>query len=226
MQNNIITKISPCVRIFVLLILTVCLILAKSIYLILFITTLTLVLFVITNKTVNLYVKALKKMIILLLIFLVTYIIIFKQYSIVSIVVFAYKLLIIGILVKIFLLNIEFNSLHQGLYGFLLPIKKLNLNVEKISLDITLSLYFMKFLIKSKEKIKTAQIINGKKITNIKNFVLPSIIYSINKINCLQDNLKVKFYKLNYKKVNFSSKVVFILFVALFVACLFKEVVL
>lgn len=226
MSNNFITKISPSVRIAVLILLILSLLLANSIYLILFITTLTLILLIITNKKVNLYVKTLKKSSLLLLIFLVIYIIMFRQYNIVSIVVFSYKLILISILIKIFILNMDFSSIHEGLYGIFCLFKALKIDVEKVSLDVTLSFYFLKFLISSKENIKNRQLIMGRKILNVKNLILPSIVYSINQLEILQNNLKIKFYKINYKKITLTSKIMLVLFLTLFIICVLKEVVL
>lgn len=226
MSSNAITRISPSVRILILLILILSLLLARSLYLILFITTLTLILCIITGKKVNLYVKTLKKMSILLLIFLIIYIIIFRQYDIISIGVLLGKLIIVVVLIKILFLNMNFSDLHNGIYGVLKPLKRNNLDIEKFSLDIALSIYFINFLMESKDEIKKVQQMNGIKRINIKNFILPSVVYSINQLEKLQSNLKVKFYKLNYKNANIYSKLILILFVLLFIVCVYKEVVL
>lgn len=226
MSSNVITRISPSVRMLILIILILSLLLAKSIYLLLFIITLTLILCIITGKKVNLYVKALKKMSILLLIFIIIYIIIFRQYDIISICILLVKLIIVVVLFKILFLNMNFCDLHMGIYGILKPLKRYGFNIEKISLDITLSIYFINFLMESNCEIKKVQKINGIKKINVKNLILPSIIYSINQLDKLQSNLKVKFYKLNYKKANISSKIILILFILLFVICVYKEVVL
>lgn len=226
MSNNIITKISPSIRILILIILILILLLAKSIYLILFITTLALILLLITGKKVNLYVKTLKKMSIILLIFLIIYIIMFEQYSVIYNIVLLVKLIIIVLLVKILFLNMNFSSLHEGVYGILKFLKKYDVNVENLSLDITLSIYFIRFFMNSKDHIMKVQNINGIKKINMKNLIMPSIIYSINQLDKLQNNLKIKFYKLRYKKVNIYSKVILILFVLLFIVCIFKEVML
>ena len=226
MQSNIITRISPSARILVLMILILSLFLANSIYLILFITTLTLILFIITGKKVNLSVNTIKKVILFLLFFLIIYIIIFRQYNIVSNGILLGKMIIIVVLVQILFLNTSFSELHSGIYGILKPLKRRNFDIEKISLDVTLSIYFINFLMESKNEIKKFQQINGIKRRNIKNFVLPRIFYSINQLDNLQSDLKVKFYKLNYKKVNIFSKIILILFILLFSICIFKEVML
>ena len=226
MQNNIIGKITPSIRLIILLILIVSLLLAKSIYLILFITVLTLILFIITSKKVNIYVKFLKKTILLLLFFFLIYIIIFRQHDIINMIIILYKLIIIDMLIKIFLINIDFGSMHKALYGCLLPLKKSKINIEMFSLDLTLSIYFMKFLLESNDKIKVIQVLNGRNVKNIKNYLIPRFIYSINELEKLKENLKIKFYNLNYKQSNLSSKLLLVIFVVFFIVCVFKEVIL
>lgn len=226
MQNNIIGKITPSIRLIILLILIINLFLANSIYLISFITILILILFMITDKKVNVYVKFLKKTFLLLLFFFLIYIIIFRQYDILNIVIIIYKLVLADILIKIFLLNIDFRGIHQALYGCLLPLKKSKINIEIFSLDLTLSIYFVKFLLESNDKIKVIQEINGRNVKNIKNYLIPRFIYSINELEKLKENLKIKFYNLNYKKSNFCSKFLLVAFVIFFIVCVFKEVIL
>ena len=226
MQNNFIEKISPSIRIIILIILIISLFLAKSIYLILFITTLIFILLIITNKKVNIYVKFFKKTFLLLLFFFIIYIIIFRKYDIVSIVLIVYKLIASNLLINIFILNINFRSLHAGIYGCLLPLKRIKNNIEVFSFEIVLSIYFIKFLLESTDKIKCVQLINGKRKKNIKNYFIPSFICAINDLEKLQDSLKIKFYKLNYKKSDLKSKLILIFFIIFFVVCMFKEVIL
>ena len=226
MQNNLIVKISPSVRIIVLFILSLILLLAKSVYLILFITTLTFILVLITDKKVNLYVNTLKKVVIFLLIFLFGYIIVFRYYDFASILLLVYKLFIIALLFVVFILNIDFKSMHAGLYGIFKPLQKININSEKFSLDVTISIYIIKFLMTYKSAVKLFQTINGKNTINLRNFILPRFIYSINQLNVLQDSLKIKFYSLDYKKNDLKSNAVLILILMLLVICLFKEVIL
>ena len=225
MSNNFVDRISPSVRIYSLIFLSLTLFLAHSIYLILFITTLTFILFIITNEKVNKSVNTLKKILLLLLIFLLIYIIIFKEYDIISICIYIYKLSIIAVLIKILFLNMDFCNMHQGIYGIIKIFKRSKKNLEKFSLDFVISLYFIKYILESMTKIKQIQLSRGKKSFNIKNLFLPCILYSINKLEQLQSSLEMKFYKLNYKKVDFKSSIIFIFMLFIFVISVFKEVV-
>ncbi len=225
MQNNIIKKISPRVRLISLFILTTSLFMAKSIFLILLITTLTLILMLITGKKVNTYVNIIKKVAILLLFLLIVYIIIF-EYNIFKCLIFTYKLLIVTLLFAIFHFNTGFNQLHQAIYECLRSIEKMKINVEGISFDIVAALFFLKSLVNNKQNILETQKLYGKRQLNIKNYILPIFINSANELNELQYHLKTKFYKLSYKKSNMFSKFILIVFVILFILVVFKEVIL
>ena len=225
MQNNIINRISPTVRIICLVILSISLFMAKSIFLILFITTLTLILMLITQKKVNIYVNMIKKIAILLLFFLIVYIIMF-EYNTFNWLIFIYKLIIITLLFGVFYLNTSFEQLHQAIYGCLRPLEKMKINVEEFSFDIIIALFLMKSLTKNKQKILHIQKIYGKKQLNLRNYILPIFINSANQLNELQWHLKTKFYKLTYKENDVFSKFILILFVVLFIFVVFKEVIL
>lgn len=226
MLNSFFEEISPSIRMISLVLLILCVLLAKSIYLMIFITILTLILILIKGVKVNNYVNTLKNSVILLLILLGAYIIIFKEYNIFNVSLCLIKLVLMIVLIKILTVNIEFREIHKGLYGILLPVKKLNVNIEKISLDIVLSIYFIKFLFMSNQEIKYFQKINGKTRFNFRHKVFPRIIYSVNKLENLQNNLKIQFYQLNYAKINMRSIIILVLAIIFFIVCIIKEVIL
>lgn len=226
MQNNFITKISPIVRIFILIILILILLLAKSLYLILFITTLTLILFIKTDTKVNLYVKFFKRSFILLLIFIIEYIIIFGLNNLVSIILLLYKLLIIVGLVEIYLINTDFKGLHKGLHSLIYPLKKLNVNIEKVSYNMTIMFYFYKFICDSKAKVKGKQILFNKKSFSVKKYILPRIICALEDLENFENSLKINFYKLDNKKIDLKSKIILFIFIVIFIVSVFKEVIM
>lgn len=225
MRNNIINKISPTARLICLFILIICLFVAKSIFLILFITTLTVILMLITGKKVNIYVNIIKKLIILLLFLLIVYIIMF-EYNIFNLLIFACKLIIMTLLFAIFDFNTDFSQLHQAIYGCLKPLEKIKINVEKFSLDIVIALLFLKSLINNKQNILEIQNAHNKRQLTLKGYILPIIINSANELNDIQIHLKTKFYKLSYRKNNRFSNVILIIFAILFIFVIFKEVIL
>lgn len=226
MSNNFMKEISPSVRIISSILLTLSLLLANSIYLIIFITILTVILILLKEDKVNTYVNLLKKCIILLLIILVAYIIVFGEYNIFNAVIFLFKIIIILILIKIFILELEFRDLHHGIYGILIPIKIFGINIEKISFKLVVSIYFIKFLFNFNENIEMSQVLSSKRKFNLKNNFFPMIINCVNQLETLQDNLKIQLYRLNYKKSNVCSRIIFLLVVFFFIVCIFKEVIM
>lgn len=225
MQSNIISKITPKVRLICLFILSIGLLLAKSIFLVLFITTLTLILLIITRKRVNTYVNIIKKISILLLFFLFIYIIMF-EYNVFNWLIFAYKLIIVTLLFTVFYFNTCFSQLHQAIYGCLKFLEKIKINVESISFDIAITLVFLKSLITNKHMIEGIQKLYGKKQLNLKNYILPVFINATIETNEFECHLKTKFYKLSYRKNDSFSKFILIIFVTLFILMLFKEVII
>lgn len=225
MQNNVIGKISPVVRMLCLFILSVSLLLAKSIFLILFITTLILILMVITGKRVNLYVNIIKNSYILLLFLLIIYIIMF-EYNLFNWLIFVFKLIVITLSFSVFHLNTNFNQLHQAIYGFIKPLEKIKINAEGVSFDIVVALFFIKSLVDNKLKLLKKQEIYGKRKLNLKNYVLPIFINSANELNEFQLSLKAKFYKLKYKESDKFSKRILIVFITVFILVVMKEVIL
>jgi hypothetical protein len=76
MQNNVFDKINVSTQIIVLFLTILSLLMAKSLYYILFLTILLTILFIITNKSVKYYIETLKNVKFLLLFSLIAYIII------------------------------------------------------------------------------------------------------------------------------------------------------
>ena len=222
-QDNIIKKITPKERLLILLILIFCVMISKSIFLILFLTTLILILMIKTEKSVRYYVKALKKVSPLLLIYLVLYIIMLRRYSFLPNLILLYKLLLITILIEIYVLNIDFKEFNCGIYGILKPLERF-LNVEKLSHSLSLSIYYVKCLLDSFDNIKYSQIKNGKRVFNIKNYLLPIFMNSIEKLTSKDETLKMTFFRVDNKS-NIISKIFMVLFIIIFVVCIFKEVV-
>lgn len=225
MQPNeiVIKKISPLVRFLILVLLSICIVLSKSIYLVLFLTTLVIILTIVSFSTVNQYVKFIKNIFIVLLIFAFLYIITCSDYDVYTMIEFIYKEFLIITLVKLFDMNTTFNELHQAIFGILKTLKFLN--IEKASLNIALSIYLIKFYIDSKSVVQQLRRDGyGLKIPFWKIIPL-RISHSISEFEKFVFRLKLNFYKLRYKKSNVKSKLLLLVFIILFIICLFKEVI-
>lgn len=224
MQNSFINKITVSSRILILVLLICTLFIAKSIFLIISISILTLIISILTNKSVKLYFNSIKKSISWLLFIFIVYIIIYSSVS--NAFIFIYKLILSIVLIKGFLFTVNFNTLNSGIYKILKGFKKLKLDIESISYNITIYIYFLKYLFDSSDRIKKLQNINGKRKYGIKYFLMPRLLNSINEVNNLENSLKLKYYNINEEKINVRSILLLVVFIILFITALFKEVIL
>lgn len=224
MQNNFIEKINVSVRIVLLFILVISIFMAKSIFLILFITILTLIILILSNQSVKLCIETLKNNLVRLLFFSLMYIIIFR--NIYSSMIFVYKFILIILILKCFVVHINFNKLSNGIYSFLTFFCKKKIQIEKISYTISIYIFLIIYFLDSKSKIKVLQFNSGKIRYSIKNNWLPRLFMVMKDINILENNLKLKYFKITKEKNNFSSYVTLFLFIIFFIFVVFKEVVL
>lgn len=224
MQNSALKKLSPAAKLISLLSIIISILIAKSIYLMLLLTTFLIFICILTSEKVNIYVKFIKKILFLLLFITFIYILVLSRGNILSILVFIIKELLICIYIKVFELNINFFELHEAFYKLLLPFKKID--IATYSYDIAMSLYLINKWFESKEVIKERQIFYGKINYNFKNKFLPRIVYTFNQINILNLKLKISNYKVHSEKSSFKSKITIVLFILFLILCIYKEVFL
>lgn len=224
MQNNIFSKINVSTRILILLLLSLSIFIANSIYLIIFMSILSIILLILTNKSVKLYIFFLENVKTWLLFIFIAYIIIFR--NVLNSFIFIYKLMLIILIVKQFSLTVNFQSLTSGVKTLLKPLNKFNL--DKLSYDIVIFIYFINFYINSKKEIFTNYTLN-KKISyslSLKHNILPRLFLTISKINKLESSLRLKFCKIKFEKNNIKSNIILFAFLVLFIIVVFKEVIL
>ena len=211
MQNKFINNIANSVKLIIIVILIMSIFIAKSLFLLLFLLTLEFIILILIDKNVNVYVEFIKKFKMLLLFIFIIYIIIYRDllYSF----IFLYKLVCSSILIKV-------------IYTILFPLKLFTFNIKKITYNITLTMYFLKFLISSKMEIKQLQLMKNKTIHNIRNFFMPRLMISINNMKNIENSLKLNYFELKADKLNFKSILLLIIFMCLFSVVVFKEVIL
>ena len=214
----------PKAKLISLIFLIFSIVVAKSIYLILFLITLIILLGICLKLSVKEYVKFIRDITIILVIFLASYIIIIREYNIFNILVLICKILMIGILIKQFDSNNNFKELNEALYGILSIFRKKD--IDNTCYDISMSLYLIKYFIESKQYIKERQLFYKKRIFGFKYSFFPRVIYTINALEELKFKLKANHYTMMPTKSNFKSKIVIIASFAFFVICIFKEVIL
>lgn len=223
MQNKFIGNISTSVKILIQLMLIVILLIAKSIYLILFITVLVLILLILSNINVKVYIKSLKNSFIWLLFFVLVYIIVFRNIFVALIL--TYKLILVILILKSFLVTTNFNKLSDGIYTLIYPLKRTKLNIENLSYKISISLFYIIYYLDSKSKIRSLKKICVNKGLYYKNYLVSRVFIAVDDINNLEFQLKLKFYSPKKEKLNFKSYLLLFLFSLLFITAIFKEVV-
>jgi len=224
MRNNIIKTITPSVRILILILLILTLFLSNSKLLTLFVTVLTFLILILSNRTLNLYIQSIKKSTIWLIFSFAVYIIIYG--SIIGSIVFLYKLILTIILIKCFILSTSFNELNSGIYKLLSPLKKFNLNIKHLSFNTSLYTHYIMYLRDSSNIIEKSQVLNNKKSYSVKYLLLPKIMLSIDSIKNLENHLKLNFYNIKEEKLNTESILLLVVFIILFLIVIFKEVIL
>jgi len=225
MQNKFIKKINTSSLIISLLFLIFIIFIANSVYLLSFITILLLVLIILTNQNVKFYVETFKNSILILLFAFTLYIII--SGNILESIVFSYKIFLIILYIKQFLVIIKFHELINGINTLLKPLGN-RIKINEISYNIALLIFFIDIYIHSKDEIFKNYVSKNKFIYtfSIKHNVFPRIFLTISKIKNIENSLKIKNYKINYDRTNKESIIFVLFFIVLFIIVFFKEVIL
>lgn len=225
MPNKFINKINASSLIISLLFLIFIIFIASSVYLLSFITVLLLVLIILTNQSVKFYVELIKNIFLILLFTFIAYIIVTR--NIIGSFIFLYKVILTSIYIKQFLLIIKFQELVNGINTILKPLSN-KLNINKISYNMVLFIYFIDIYINSKKEIFNNYISKNKFIYtfSIKRNMFPRIFLTISKIKNIENSLKIKNYKTNYERINKESIICVFTFIVLFIIVFFKEVIL
>lgn len=221
MQNN---KITSFTKFMILLFLILTLMIAKSLYLITFFSIFILIILILVNYSVKKYKELLKNIIIWLLFVGIVYIIIYGISL--NLLLVLYKTILIFILLDIFSWVTTFDQVNSALYTIFSPLKILNKDVENISFKLTLDIIFIKKILTFDNKIFEFQTLKNKYKYNIKNYLLPRLMYITKYIKQIEENLILNFYVIKKERMNIKSILVLNLFFMLFLVALFKEVIM
>lgn len=226
MQGNLINKIHPFIRFCCFVIISIMLLISKSLYLTLFLTTLIFLLALKSDTFIYEYIKKIYLYKVLLIIIFALVIYLFKIFNIFKIALTLYKILLIFTLINIFILNSSFEDINLLFYYILKPLNRLKINIEKLSFDLTISLYFIKEIFSSKNHINKLKNQFYKKNSLIIDTISSRMIYSINEISKFEHSLKMSYYKINKIRIDLKSKIVFIIFNLLFIISIIREVII
>lgn len=214
MYNNYVKSINPFIKLLSLLLLVLSIILSKSLPLFVVLLIISFIIVIVSEKNVKLYVKLFKNIIIKLILITIIYIIVIGYDKVY---LFLFKMALIINSITIFCRTTDFMQLHYSINKLLIILRIFRIDTQTISYNIALYLYFFKYYIDSKKKIKN-------NIKFIPKKVLIKIIYAEEKIRQLDISLKLKFYKLCSFKTNVKDIYILIFFVCLFIATIYKEV--
>ncbi len=223
MQNNIINKISPTVRIIISLILIFTLVVSKSIFLNLFLSILILIIIILSNIKIKDYLINFKIFIPWIIYSILLYIIIYRNVPMTF--MFSYKILLIVLLIETFIISVNYDDLNTGIYTIIYPLHVLGFNINNISESVSLYTYYIKYFNESSNIIKKSYELDNKVKYSVKDYIIPRLIISNKNIIDLKTSLRVNFYESKKDKLDIKSIVILILFVILFILVIFKEVV-
>lgn len=224
MQKNLINDITTSSKIIALMFTIITLLIAKSIFLIVFITILTIIIMTLVDKSVKFYVLAVQKAVFWLLFFLIAYIIVFGD--IVGSIYLLYKLILCTMLLTCFILNVNFSQLIDGIYTLMLPVGKFVPDISKKAYNIAKFLYLYIFLKYDDNKIIKSQQIKNKIRVNIKCYFIPRMFYAFDKVTKLENELVLNFYSVKKEKNSILSLTFVVMSLFLCVFAVFKEVIL
>ena len=222
-KNKMLGRIHPYVRLLSLILLVLSLFIAKSIYLILLITTFMMIVYTFFGKSVLYYVKFFKTRFIFLLILIIFYILIIDKYVVIDLILFSYKLILTSFIIYNYELSVDFDELHESIYGIIHFIKRKN--ACKFSYNIAMSLYIVKKWFDSKEILRNTKKFTGEDYSGFSCLLSSRAIMVIRMAKNKQLNLSLNYYRLKYKKIDLKSKICLVMFIIFFVICLFKEVI-
>ena len=222
--NEITNKLNVSSRIKIIIIISLILMISHSLFLTLSMIVLVVMILTLYNKNVKYYINTLKNICIWLILIQLIYIIISE--SIVDSFIFIFKFILVLLLLNNLILTTTFGKIHSGLEKCLSVFSILAINIEKLSYEISVFIFYTKYLIESKTRILKMQNLKTKIIRNSKNLLVPSIVLSTNKIQNLERSLIIDHYKLKKENRNILSSVFECLFLTLLIVVIIKEVIL
>ena len=222
MYKRLISEINPFVQLFITFIIIFMLIISKSIFFLIILTIIILIIILISGISMNKFFNNIRNLLFIVIYLWILLAIILKGHSLF---ITTYKLFLIICIISIGFYKMTFDKLHYALNVFLICLSVFNFNVEKISYNVTINIYYLKYLIDSKKIIGLLGKKNNISFPSFK-YAISAILISKDKIYKLEVSLKLKFYKLKKYKINFKDKILILLFVIFAIISFMKEVII
>ena len=218
MSKNIIYKINPFIKLLVLFLMILTVFVSKSLYSLIIIGIVITLVVISSEISVKKYIDDLKKIILWLIFILLAYIIILDE---INTILFLYKILLCFIALDTYITTSSFNDIDSALNTFLSPLKIIVCNIDQISFNITLSIFFIINLIKEDyNSMKYDRFL----YSFSPKYIIARIIYTNNKLIRFKNSLLLKYYKAKKYSINKCDFVLLITFIFLFIIVVCKEV--
>lgn len=223
MQNSFINKINVSTRIIMMILIGLSVLVAKSIYLITFLSILCIIFIMLTKKSVKYYIHLLKNIKFLLLFLYIAYIIFFR--NIIGSFLFIYKVLLIIFFVVQLSQSINLENLINGVNTITKVFTKKE--QKNCAYNVGVTLYLIKYYIESSNYL-SKKYYDKKNIYkfSLKKYILPRMFLASEKTKQIENSLKMKFYIPKVENKNLISTAMLVLCVILFIIVVIKEVIM
>ena len=221
-EKSIIHSINPLIKIISILILLLSIFINNNIYLSLIILLVIILISLFAKLPYNTYLKVLYGLKYIILFTIIIYLLF--NYNLIDIVIIVLRLYSIVLYTTIITMTTSHKEMTRGIEMFLYPFSLLGLNVNKISLMLTLALRFIPTILTQADKIMKSQRSRGidynsyeinKKLYSLKTILLPIFILTLRRADTISDVLQLRMYDLNSTRshlINYEIKMKDIIF--------------
>lgn len=221
-EKSIIHSINPLIKIISILILLLSIFINNNIYISIIILLLIILISLFAKLPYNTYLKVLYGLKYIILFTIIIYLLF--NYNLIDIVVIVLKLYSIVLYTTIITMTTSHKEMTRGIEMFLYPFSLIGLNVNKVSLMLTLALRFIPTILTQADKIMKSQRSRGidynsyeinKKLYSLKTILLPIFILTLRRADTISDVLQLRMYDLNNTRthlINYEIKLKDIIF--------------
>ena len=202
--KSLIHCINPLIKIISTLIIILAIFINNNIYLSLMILLFIVLISLISKLPYNIYLKVLYGLKYIILFTIIIYLLF--NYDILNTIVIVLRLYSIVLYTTIITMTTTHKEMTRGIEMFLSPLKVFKIQINKITLIITLALRFIPTILTQADKIMKSQKSRGidynsyeinKKLFSLKTILLPIFILTLRRADQISDVLQLRLYDLN-----------------------------
>ena len=221
-EKSIIHSINPLIKIISILILLLSIFINSNIYIAVIILLFIILISLFAKLPYNTYLKVLYGLKYIILFTIAIYLLF--NYNLLDVSVIVLRLYSIVLYTTIITMTTSHKEMTRGIEMFLYPFSLLGLNVNKVSLMLTLALRFIPTILTQADKIMKSQRSRGidynsyeinKKLFSLKTILLPIFILTLRRADTISDVLQLRMYDLNGTRlhlINYEIKLKDIIF--------------